>query len=198
MPEKQRENLATLLVSRKATGKSTYLAKLARGYAAKNPNKRVLILDVNGAPAYAEIPQLTETEFRNWRKDSTIRVAKFYLGAKRENEMMDLVIQHFKNGLLILEDCTKYIKSSPSDEVRAFLVDHRMLNLDLVFTFHSLYKVPPFFWDMVNLVVLGKTDETLENRDRRRYPNFAKLLETFKKVQASKDQYIKLSYSTNT
>lgn len=192
MPER-RTNITGILVGRKATGKSTYLAKLAKGFSTRT-GKRSLIIDVNGAPAYKDIPLLDEKGFSTWNSNSSLRVAKFYLSD--EDKMLGLIADNFKNGLLVLEDCTKYIPSNPPQNIKKMLVDNRMLNLDLFFTFHSLRKVPPFFWDLVDTIVLGKTQDRLRPSDVDRYPNFYAIQKAFEEVQRSKDQYIKRTVNT--
>lgn len=176
------------MVGRRATGKSTYLKESAEGFA-KRTGKRALIIDVNNSPAYSHLPLLSESEFLAWRGNSSIRVARFYL-PKQMNRMLNLIEERFVNGLLILEDCTKYISANPPEQIKSLLVDNRMKNVDLFFTFHALYQVPPFFWTLTDILILKKTQETLDASDRKRYPNFIELQKAFAKVQSSKNEYI--------
>ena len=189
MPGKKsqrRENECGVVVGMKNTGKSTFLAEYARGYA-KRTGKRVLIVDVNGAPAYAEFPKLSLTAFNTWNGDSSIRIAKIY-----ESDLKVLfgsIAQRFRNGLLIIEDCTKYIDATPSREIKSILVDHRMWNVDPLFTFHAVSSIPPFFLKMINFVVLKKTLENFPPGAQYRYPFWNVLQKALAELAKEKDRY---------
>lgn len=189
----ERHNISTVIIGRKATGKSTYSCNLAKEFVKANPTKRFLIVDVNGSPAYNEFPLLTESQLRGWKADAKLRVAKYY---DPDHARMFEAIQHFRNGAILFEDCTKYILPNPSSEIRMYLTDHRMWNVDLFFTFHSLNRVPPFFWEMTAWVVLKKTQDTDIQRFRHRIPNFKDIEKAWNQVMASKDPYITKSVST--
>jgi hypothetical protein len=157
-PPPTRLHKATAIIGRKGTGKSTYANKLALAYIAANPTKKVLIFDVNGSPAYAEHEPIT---YGRWH-EFTCGVRKLY-DSDHERAMKFLSV-NFRGGMIIFEDCTKYIDAHPKKEVKTMLVDHRMMHTDLVFTFHSVGFVPPFFWKMLNYISLGKTDDDFTNR----------------------------------
>jgi hypothetical protein len=189
----ERHNISTVIIGRKATGKSTYACNLAKEYVKANPTKRFLIVDVNGSPAYNEFPLLDESKLRTWKPDAKLRVAKYYNPNHTE---MFAAIQNFRNGAILFEDCTKYILPNPSAEIRMYLTDHRMWNVDLFFTFHSLNRVPPFFWEMTAWVVLKKTQDTDIKSFKNRIPNFKDIEKAWNSVMASKDPYITKSVST--
>lgn len=155
-PKPQRPNYCALLVGQKATGKSTLGNELAEQYAART-GKRSLIIDVNGSPAYAKHPLLTAKHVIGWKEKATLRVARYY---DPDHDTMFETVANFRNGLVIYEDCTKYIGANPGGLVKQVLVDHRMWNQDVIFTFHALKFVPPFFWSMVKYVMLKKTQDT--------------------------------------
>ena len=176
--------MASLLVGRKHTGKSTEANRIAKQYAAKHPSKKVLIIDVNGSPAYREHgPPIDRPMFRRWKSG----VVRFY--ESDHAEMFAFIIANFRNGLIIFEDCTKYIDANPSKQIKTFLVDHRMWEADLLFTFHSLKRVPNFFWEMTSAVVLKKTQEEEKEWLKKPIPNKTDLLAAWRRVQAHKSEY---------
>ncbi|QKJ28439.1 hypothetical protein HQ865_01240 [Mucilaginibacter mali] len=177
-----REHMALLVAGRKHTGKSTKLADVAKSYDA---NKKVLIIDVNGSPAYSAIHEIAVNDIPRWTKPGK---AKIY--GTPTKDTLNLVSKHFRNGLVIFEDCTKYIPAIPPPEIKSFLVDHRMHGCDLIFTFHSFRSVPPFFWTMVSGILVLKTLETFESRrNRDLVPNYEGVLAAVKRVNAHKDDY---------
>jgi hypothetical protein len=184
-----RPNESGIIIGRKATGKSTRANALAKQYVERNPSKRALIIDVNGAPAYAAHPRLrTSQELKRWRADADTRIMCYY--ESDHVTLMQAVAQHFRNGLVIFEDCTKYINSNPSVEVKALLVDHRMWNCDMLYTFHSFNRVPIFFWEMTAYIMLLKTQDDINTpRNRRVIPNFKEVAAAHKRVMANKDAF---------
>jgi hypothetical protein len=188
-----RHNLSTIIVGRKATGKSTYLCDLAKAYTEANSNKRFLIVDVNGSPAYSQFPLLTDHQLATWKEDAKTRVAKYY---HPDHEKMFENIKKFRNGAIVFEDCTKYILPNPSLDVRMYLTDHRMWNVDLFFTFHSLNRIPPFFWEMTAWIVLKKTQDTNFKKFENRIPNYELVRKTWEEVMKSPDPYIHKSVAT--
>jgi len=184
--------MAVVVCGRKHTGKSTFLNDFGTK-ANQKTKKKVLVIDVNGAPAYKQHQLLNERQFITWCKDAKFGgVKRFYLS---DNErMFKLIIENFRSGLVIFEDCTKYIKASPSDSIKTFLVDHRMWDTDLMFTFHSLKRVPLFFWEMTTHLILFKTQDVIDSENDRfflnRIPDFRNVYKLYKRVKDSKDNYI--------
>lgn len=183
-------NVSIALVGRKGTGKSTELAKLARAYP---PDKKVLILDVNGSPAYNGFQQIELRQVRLLTKG----VVK--LMGTPTPETLQVISENFKGGLVVFEDCTKYIEGNVHPVIKTFLVDHRMNQCDLIFTFHALKRVPPFFWEMLTYVQLFKTQEEFESgTNKKRIPNYETILRAFNRVRAHPDPHYSITVETLT
>jgi hypothetical protein len=181
---------ASIIVGRKGTGKSTELARIAKAYA--TGGRKVLAIDVNGSAAYSSYELIEVSQLKRFKSG----IARL-MGTPSKD--LIVIARDFKNGLLLFEDCTKYISGTPSPEIKTFLVDHRMNKTDIIFTFHSLKRIPPFFWEMISYITLLKTQEIFENSaNRSRIPNYENILEAYKKVQANKDPYAKITVETLT
>jgi hypothetical protein len=189
-----RPNEAIMMVGRKRTGKSTLTNKIARGMV--GPYRRVLIIDVNGSPAYKDIPEIGYDKLARWRSGG---IYKFY--DPDHERMFDFFTTHYGpqydergtkignrpfHGFMVFEDCTKYIDPNPSKKVKTFLVDHRMWDADLLFTFHSLALVPPFFWRMTSRIILLKTQDTEGNMRR-----LSNTIPNYKDVKAAHEQLMR-------
>ncbi len=171
----------TIVIGRKHTGKSTYLNRIAKNYP---KDLKVLILDVNGSPAYAEHPEIKLKQLRQL-ESGVVRL----IGTPSKEDLLTIA-KNFRDGLIVFEDCTKYIEGNVAPEIKAFLVDHRMHRADLIFTFHAFKRVPPFFWEMSSYVTIMKTQENIDTpRNRNNIPNFSEVLEVWKDVMASKNEY---------
>lgn len=180
---------ASIIVGRKHTGKSTMLADIAGKY----QHGKVLIMDVNGSPAYNHIKPCTIDQVKRWK--SIGGVAKL-VGTPAE-ETLTVIAECFRGGLVIFEDCTKYISGNVPPAIRAFLVDHRMMRCDLIFTFHSLKMIPPFFWQMISYITILKTQENfIGPQNKQRVPNYDKIAEAYAKVNAHPSDYYSITVET--
>jgi len=176
-----RLHVAIIMVGGKGTGKSTELAKLAAAYP---KDRKVLICDVNGSPAYNAYQEIQPEAIPRLRSG----IAKIY-GVPTENTL-EIIRKHFRDGMIIYEDCTSYIRSNPQASIRMFLADHRMMGCDLVFTFHGLSFIPPFFRFMCAYIIIKKTPEALEDvQALSKLPNKEAILEAFQRVSKHKDRY---------
>jgi len=170
---------SAIVVGQKGVGKSTKLATIAKQY---HPSLKVLIIDVNGSPAYNAFKQVEPKDIVRLQKGI------FRLLGTPDMATLTTIATKFRDGLVIFEDCTKYISGAVHPSIKTFLVDHRMYNCDLIFTFHSLKRVPPFFWEMISYCVLFKTAEVFENPTNKfRIPNYENMLKAFNEVKANKD-----------
>ncbi len=184
-----RINKSTVLIGRKGVGKSTYLERQASVFA-KKTGKKALIIDVNGSPAYAKHQELNERQFVEWCRGNYGGVKRFYLS--EHNKMWNMIAKYFRSGLIVFEDCTKYIDPNPTKVIKKLLVDHRMWDADMIFTFHALDFVPPFFRKMVSHLIVFKTNDNIDNRDTelsKKWPNWMAVKKVMNKVKQSKDQY---------
>jgi hypothetical protein len=188
MKKEQRLNHAIIMAGRKGSGKSTELNRIAEKYPG---DKKVLIIDVNGSPAYAQHEKITYQMFMRWKKG----IKRFY--DSDHKRMFDFIMKHFKNGLVIFEDCTKYIPANPDQQLKTFLVDHRMWNVDLVFTFHSFKRIPNFFWEMTSYIIIKKTQERFDTRKNMdSIPNYEDVAKAREQVMRNKNPYYHLTVET--
>jgi hypothetical protein len=177
-----RSNEAMVITGRKRTGKSTLTNEIAEGFAKKNPDKRVLIINVNNSEAYKKHPVITYEGMKRWKKG----IYQFY--DPDHEKMLDFLMTHFNpqvkkfRGLIVFEDATKYIDANPNKQIKTFLVDHRMWDVDMLFTFHSLSFVPLFFWRMVTRVILLKTNDVDLNQFAKRVPNWKDVSQAYARV----------------
>ncbi|WP_025142739.1 ATP-binding protein [Pedobacter jeongneungensis] len=178
---------SAIVVGRKGVGKSTFLAKTASQYPTES---KVLIIDVNGSPAYNSFKTIEPNQVKLFRRGH----AKL-LGTPTD-ETLEIIAKDFNGGLIVFEDATKYISGNVRPSIKAFLVDHRMYQCDLIFAFHSLKRVPPFFWEMISFCTLFKTAEVFDKTFKNRIPNYENIKKAYDKVAASKDIRYNLTIET--
>lgn len=190
------QNYAIAIAGRKRTGKSTYL--LERFKNNYDPKQKILLVIGTENTAYQEIPRARNfNELKSWKYGPL----KYYVRGDR-NQMLSDIQQIAEMGILrqgavVFEDATAYIKANPPQVVEDFLVDHRMYQLDLWFTLHSLNRVPPFLWEMINYVTVFKTNDTLKKLSGKdAIPNLNSIIDAWKKVQSDKSPFANITVST--
>ncbi|MGN7988674.1 hypothetical protein ACTJKC_15100 [Pedobacter sp. 22226] len=179
---------SAIVVGRKGVGKSTYMAKTALQYPS---DSKVLIIDVNGSPAYNSFKTIEPNQIKLFRSGH----AKI-LGTPTD-ETLEIIARDFRGGLIVFEDATKYISGNVKPNIKRFLVDHRMFQCDLIFAFHSLKFVPPFFWSMIAYCTIFKTAEVFNNKYQDRIPDFETIKKAYDKVKASKDIRFHITVETS-
>lgn len=183
---KMRDNESNVIVGAKAQGKSGFARKVID--TCYNPaTQRILVVTQTDPPAYSDMQRINSLQkLATWKGNGMV---KFYSDGDPFAMMRGLVqlAQRgvLKNGLIVFEDCTNYIDPNPDRSVKNFLVNHRMYNLDLLYTTHAVKFVPPFFWKMINSVTVFKTLDTFTNEkdlERRQIPNATAVYEAWRKV----------------
>ncbi|MEZ0610457.1 hypothetical protein ACAW74_18225 [Fibrella sp. WM1] len=177
-----RHNVVILRAGAPRTGKTTHTQKLIE---AASKVRGVLIFDVNNEKAYADYPLMTVQQLRKWKSTGIYR-----LFGDDDEAVLSAIYRHAYNCMIVFEDATAYIKPNVQSEIRRLLVSRRHRNLDMLFTFHSLNRVPPLLYEMTNYLVLGKTNDGIENGGTlQKVPNFALVKEAWARVQAHASPY---------
>lgn len=131
------------------TGKS-YLAKQK---AKKLSNEgKVLVLTYTGSGTSWDnckkiAPTAKALSFRRgWRK---IHVAEWE--DDKENDLFKAIFKHYKNGLIILDDCRMYLEGNWENikGLKHIFNDHRHLGLDVFLIAHAPNHIPRQLWAYV-------------------------------------------------
>lgn len=195
-----RQNESHAIIGAKGTGKSTFTRDLINAsYNASN--QRILIVSQTDPGAYADLPRIdTLSKLATWKGNG---IVKFYSNEGAAKMMAGLVTLAqkgvLKNGLIVFEDCTNYITANPHESIKNFLVNHRMYNLDLIYTTHSLKFIPKFFWKLLASVTVFKTLDTFTSYkevEAREVPNAMAVFSAWQKVKLNHSQFFHLTIKT--
>lgn len=177
-----RLNAVTVLVGAPGTGKTTYAKKIIENMGS---SRGVLIFDNNREKAYREYNSMKLERFPYWKKKGVYRLFTGDLDA-----FLTALYDYGRNMSLVLEDSTSYLTGNVDEKVRKLLTERRHRNLDILFTYHSLSRIPPMVYEMCNFLVIGKTNDSVAKlKELSKLPNPAQVLETWQKVKASPDKY---------
>ena len=162
---KQREAGMMTITGLQGVGKTYLNMHIIKDYVKdkfynKVKGRKCLIMDTNG--------EYTEEQFSNndikdfkpkvisvkdipaWSLSSAIecrRVDAKNLGIKQKTDVVEYMIEHFKNGMLVLEDINTYIINvTYMKEIVGGLVNLRHRAVDLLISYQSLRPVEPRIW----------------------------------------------------
>ncbi len=143
-----------LILGYNGTGKSTFVEKMIQS--AMKTNRRVLVCTPHDV---------------EWLKYDLIETNKNILnfkGVKRKIifDLSDLenILQYYRNGLLIFDDCRVYFNSTTNQLIRKLMIERRQKMLDVVAVGHGFTEVPPAFFTFASELVLFKTNDNIKKR----------------------------------
>lgn len=195
MQKTGRDRLANAIIGGKAQGKSTFIKKLIALY--NGPTDKVIILTSQDPPAYAKFKRVHSIDEIKRLKKGVVKYYDYNEPHNMINDLRDLATQgwetstghkKFTGGAVVFEDTTNYLEHNPPRGVKNFLVDHRMMELDLFFVTHALRFLPKFVRGMVSTITVFKTAETFNKPEEIRqlgYPNSDNLFNAWSEVMAA-------------
>lgn len=145
----------TVLVGTNGTGKTTFLRQQAN-IALRN-GKRVLVI----TPDDREWNDIPLTMLRKGCTPDFL-----YTGIRRHIfgtttlEMLD----YFRNGIIIFDDCRYYIQANSGEKVRHILIRRRQMGVDIFAVGHGFNEVPPVFFTFATHFVVYKTRDNISRR----------------------------------
>jgi len=145
-----RLNRCLLCVGRRGTGKTTIALKLAN-----SSGKRIIVVDTDDHPTYADFPIIPLSLLPTWRGN------KGRVIDSNTDEVFRLINLYQSNAFIIAEDAAKYVNGNVQKAVKAFIIDHRKRNFDLLLMFHFLSDVPPYIAKQYDVMILFKTGDNL-------------------------------------
>ncbi len=176
-----RQNKVTAILGRRGTGKTTYMRELMQALLI-GQNKKILILDTLDHPSYKDVPIIDTALLKRWQSPAMYRMFD-----KDTDKLLQNVECYFNNGLLVLEDASKYLRRTLSNEVRMFIFDSKQKNVDIIFLFHGFMAMPKELFSIVDNLVIFKTDDP-KNR-KGDIMNYQEVKEVYDRVMAHESPY---------
>lgn len=210
-----RDYQTTLIIGGKGQGKSTWLSDAIREYLrtfgpvykSQGIQPRVFVHDMSGSRAFQHIPtvqmaverlqlQLEHPLDLLTLKDKSGQpvwqngALRYVCNRNKEIEhMYGILSSHFRNGMLVYDEWTTYVRANPPDWQIEIVNNHRNYGIELFLVCHQILKVPPFFvrGDMVANIVLFKTGEkNITFKDiQRKYSCADDLWEAYQRVMSA-------------
>lgn len=193
-----REVIMMMVAGRKSVGKTYQTLCLITNYLKTNlkkPGRKVLIFDVNnefgnikedhknpGFPNIGLIKLGQVPAFSNVNKAVARRVSIFKDNGQRMtlNEMaqtLGYILEHYRNGLLLIEDISKYITDSMPGDLIGSICTQRHVSVDVIIHVQTVGKLfNPKLWGNCNILRMHRTDDTIERHKDKISGNMEHLL----------------------
>ena len=169
-----REPKLLVAVGKKGVGKSYTTLKMIYNYVTGNPSKgvpprRVLILDVNDeyfnikairiqdVPLFSVHPLVEVRRIRPFKDDGT------KMSLDDIAETLFIILQNFKNGLLLIEDVNKYISDTMPNDLVGAICTNRHIGVDIILHYQSIGRITSKVWQNVNIIRLHKFTDTVKD-----------------------------------
>jgi hypothetical protein len=187
---KYREAQLGIAIGQKGVGKSystlAMMQPILRGNTRIGAKPRkVLILDVNNefgdvqkdqSPTFAHIRAIDLKDVGKWchngiieaRRVTILKVGGGQLTLKETADALGVILENFKNGLLLIEDISKFVSDSlPSDLIGA-ICTQRHKSCDIILHFQSVGKMAhPKLWANCNWLRFHKTEDTVKKHENK-------------------------------
>lgn len=148
-----RDAQVTIVMGRNGTGKSTLVKTIVDALGG-----RILVVTMNGMPEiWRPYPVIDASKAKAWEWKSGIRQVHYL---QHEKETFRHIHRHFRDGILILDDCRNYITSNldNNEYLKHLLIDFRHKMMDVYFIVHSPGQVPKQVWTFYSNAIILATD----------------------------------------
>ena len=173
-----RQEKFILITGTTGTGKTTFCLDLINEKLKTNQN-RVLLINPNDEKL-ANYPNIN-LDSKEISKFKGIR--KAYILDKKDWKNL----KNFQNGMLVLDDCRRYIPDNLPIELRDIFINNRHYHIDIITVGHGFTEVPPKFYTFAKQLVLFKTLDSVKLRKKELGSNFEKVE---KLIESVAKQYI--------
>lgn len=165
-----------LIIGMTGQGKSPKILELIEG-------KKCFVYDVNNE--YGKRTKYPGQTPVNLSDDVNAERARYTAMDKKEFIQMCM---NKTETICVLEDATAFFRGAQSEQVM-LMVTRKLFNRnDYVFVFHSINRVPPFFMELANYVILFKTNDEITNVERK----YKTILPAFLELQQAPPKSFKL------
>lgn len=185
-----REAQLGIAIGQKGVGKSYSTLSMIQDVLKGNPRtgakpRKVLILDVNNEfgnvkndqnKDFEHIRAIRLGDVGKWcyngiiecRRVSPLKEGGAKMTLKETADALGIILDNFQNGLLLIEDITKFVSDSlPSDLIGA-ICTQRHKSVDIILHFQSVGKMAhPKLWANCNWLRIHKTEDSVEKHENK-------------------------------
>lgn len=174
-----REPLLLVGIGKKGVGKSFTTEKMINSYIQGNPAKgtpprRALIIDVNDEYYNVKAIRIQDVALFSAHPLIEVRRIRPFMDDGTKMSLDDIaqtlfiVLQTFKNGLLLVEDINKYISDTMPNDLVGAICTNRHIGVDIILHYQSIGRITSKVWQNVNVLRLHKFTDSVK-RHKHKY-----------------------------
>lgn len=201
-----RECRIIIACGKRGVGKTVETVKMIDEYVSGNPSKgipprKALIFDVNdefssfwyfGQQRSIKAIAIKDIlKFSVHPKVEVRRIRPFWDDGKKltindMGEVLGIILDNYRNGLLLVEDINKYLSDSMPSDLIGSLATSRHIGLDIVSHFQNIGRAGnPKLLGNLNMIRLHKTNDTVE-RHKNKFEEKTELLQIAENLVSKK------------
>lgn len=176
-----REPALTVAIGRKGVGKTYETLVMITDFMKHHPDRQVLILDSNNeygnvkkdhknktfpnirAIRLADIPKWNSRGMKECRRVSIFKDDGKPMSLDEIADALFFMLGNFENGLLLIEDMTKFVSDSLPNDLVGMIATQRHLSVDVITHFQTIGKVGnPKIWGNLDWLRFHRCEDTVE------------------------------------
>lgn len=181
-----REATLGIAIGKKGVGKSySTLAMIQTVLRHPKKPRKVLILDVNNEfgdvqkdqnKNFANIRAISLSDIKKWcyngiieaRRVTVMKEGGGKMTLKETADALAVILDNFQNGLLLIEDITKFVSDSLPGDLIGAICTQRHVSCDVILHFQSVGKMAnPKLYANCNWLRVHKTDDTVKRHESK-------------------------------
>lgn len=181
-----REATLGIAIGKKGVGKSySTLAMIQTVLRHQKKPRKVLILDVNNEfgdvqkdqnKNFANIRAISLSDIKKWcyngiieaRRVTVMKEGGGKMTLKETADALAVILDNFQNGLLLIEDITKFVSDSLPGDLIGAICTQRHVSCDVILHFQSVGKMAnPKLYANCNWLRVHKTDDTVKRHESK-------------------------------
>jgi hypothetical protein len=173
-----REPKLGVAVGKKGIGKSYITERLLVNYVKGSTGqsvkpRRVLIIDVNDEYESVKAISITDVALFTMHPKIEVRRIRPYNKDGSKMTLRDIAdvlytcLEHFKGGLLLIEDINKYVSDYLPNDVVGAICTNRHSDLDIIMHFQSIGRVTPKIWQNLNWIRFHKNSDSVDRHQKK-------------------------------
>jgi len=167
---------AIAIVGRTKTGKTTLTKELLQGF----DKSRVFVYDVNN-------------EYKEFRRGALPKFSDFLNNLTRKDARGELVT---RKSALVFEEATIFLRhNTQSEQITELLTTKRHTENFIILNFHSLRKLPVYILDMLDYVIIKKTNDNPKFIEQK-FGDWSDIFEAWQQVNNQQDDVNNDNYKT--
>lgn len=204
----KREPMVLIACGKKGVGKTVATVEMIYRYISGNlkngvPPRKALIFDVNDEfshfwyhGSYHSIKALAIKDILRFSVHPKIevrRIRPFWddgskMGIDDMNEVLGIILENYRNGLLLVEDINKYTNDTMKGDLVGSLATVRHIGIDLVAHYQSIGRAAnPKLLGNTRIIRLHKTNDTV-SRHKNKFEERAEILQIAESIVDKKYQ----------